>query len=181
VRDTRLSAEASIAYNCAMQQGVTSGIAVAGIAAASAAALAVAFVAQYGFGLAPCHLCLIQRLPYGAILAFALIAVTPALDPPARRQVAWLCAVLFALDAGIAVYHAGVENHWWEGPSSCTGGARQFSIEDLAKALTHRAAPMCDQAPFRVLGISMAGANAIAAAAFAIGAAAAAFRADWSR
>ena len=38
----------------------------------SAAMLAVVLVAQYGFGLHPCELCMAQRYPYAAVTAVGL-------------------------------------------------------------------------------------------------------------
>jgi disulfide bond formation protein DsbB len=181
VRDLSRIALAEGGYKCAMTRSPSSLGVVAAIAAVSAAALGTAFVAQYGFDLRPCELCVLQRLPYAFTLLFGLMATLPAVPPEARRQVAALCAALFAVNAGIALYHTGVEYHWWQGPTACTGHLQNFSMDDLAAALTHPAAVQCDQAAVRVLGVSMAGANAIACAVFALLCAGAAAREDvWS-
>ncbi len=73
----------------------------------------------YGFqhlgGMAPCKLCLWQRWPHAAaILIGVLVLVTH------RAQLAWLGAVAALGTAGIGMYHVGVEQGWWEGPTSCT-------------------------------------------------------------
>ena len=149
---------------------------VGAIAAISAAALGVAFIAQYGFGFQPCELCLLQRLPYAATLVFGLMAIMPAVPPQARRQVAVLCAALFAFNAALAAYHAGVEYHWWQGPTACTGRAGNFDLNDLAAAVNRPGRISCDNAALRVFGISMAGANAVFCAVLALGCAWAARR-----
>ena len=44
-------------------------------AAGSAALLAGAFAFQYIGGLAPCHLCLLQRYPHGAAVGIGVLAL----------------------------------------------------------------------------------------------------------
>ncbi len=82
------------------------------------AALCVAWLAQYGFGLAPCELCYWQRYGYWAAIALGVVAI---LQPArtARRTVAlWLLALAFLATAGIALFHVGVEQKWWQGFTS---------------------------------------------------------------
>lgn len=149
------------------------------IAAASAGALGLAYIAQYGFALWPCSLCWAQRVPYVLALVFALIALTPALDAAERRKVALLCAALFLFNAGLAFYHVGVEEKWWLGPTECIGRPMAFSVQDLAAAVTQTGRTGCDEAAFRLFGISMAGYNVIAALAFAGALTWATMRRDW--
>jgi disulfide bond formation protein DsbB len=67
-----------------------------------------------------------------------------------------------------AVYHAGVEWRFWPGPSSCTGVvAGPPSAADLMKELQHAKVVACDEAQLRILGLSLAGWNAILSAALA--------------
>ncbi len=154
---------------------------VAAIAAVSATALAVAFVAQYGFGLEPCELCLAQRVPFYLTLVIGLMGLMPAVPDTARRQVVLVCAGLFAFNAALATYHAGVEYHWWQGPTACTGGVTDVHTDDLLAALNRPGRVNCDEPAIRVLGISMAGGNAIFSAVLALGFAAVARRKDaWS-
>jgi disulfide bond formation protein DsbB len=140
---------------------------VLGIAVVSAGALGLALISQYGFGLWPCLLCYYQRAPYGAALALALLALMPAVDAPSRRWVVGLCAALFALNAGIAFFHVGVEEKWWRGPAECIGGAKDFSPGDLLAAVTQAGRTGCEDAAFRLFGVSMAGYNVLACAVLA--------------
>ncbi len=153
--------------------------AVAAIAAASLGALGLALLAQYGFDLLPCDLCYAQRVPYALTLALGLLSILPAVDAPERRTVIVICAGLFAVGAGLAFYHVGVEQHWWLGPTACSGGAANVSMSDLATALNTPGRPSCDQPAFTFAGISMAGYNFLAAAVLAAGSAVAATRANW--
>lgn len=137
---------------------------------ASIAALAAVFTAQYGFGLQPCELCLLQRWPYGVVIALALLALVLKLEGKALQIVLALCFVAFAADAGIALYHTGVEQHWWAGPTACTAGSGTVtSVEDLAAMLSKPVnVPQCDQPAWTMFGVSMAGYNLLACLVLAI-------------
>jgi disulfide bond formation protein DsbB len=130
----------------------------------SIAALAAAFTAQYGFGLRPCELCLLQRVPFAVAIVLSALALGLRLDGRGVRVVLALCFIAFAADAGLALYHVGVEQHWWAGPTSCTGGAGGArTIEDLAAMLSKPIdIPQCDKVAWSLFGISMAGYNVLA-------------------
>lgn len=83
----------------------------AGIAVISAGALAAALTAQYVYGLQPCILCLYQRAPFVIALVLSLIGL--AFFRKNAAMIAALCALAFAVNAVIAFYHVGVEQHWW--------------------------------------------------------------------
>ena len=69
---------------------------------------------------------------------------------------------LFKWGAGIAVYHAGVEWHIWAGPTDCSGPVGPVGpVSDLIKKLEAARVVRCDEAPWRFLGLSLAGYNAM--------------------
>jgi disulfide bond formation protein DsbB len=139
----------------------------AGIAAASAGALAVAYAAEHGFGLEPCALCLYQRVPYVAAAALAGFALVPAAKGFARPA-AVLAGLVFLVGAALAFYHVGVERHWWPGTEACAGElAAATSVAELKARLTEPPAPRCDEVAFSLFGVSMAGYNGIASLALA--------------
>lgn len=155
----------------AIIQPKSAGLAVALLSAAS---LGAAFVAQYGFGLAPCELCIWQRWPYAASILLGLAAL---LLPRWRAPLLVLAALSFAAGAGIAVFHVGVEEKWWQGLASCSGAPTPKSLEELRVQLMTAPVVRCDEAAFRFLGLSMAGWNVIWAALLAVFTAIAARRA----
>lgn len=125
----------------------------------SALLLAGAFAFQYFGGLAPCTLCLWQRWPHGAAVAVMLLIL---LWRPAQGLA--LVGALAALStAGIGLFHVGVEQGWWEGLSTCTGGSiSSISVNDLLNPDADIAAPVrCDEIAWSMFGISMAGWNAL--------------------
>lgn len=147
--------------------------------AAAVAILGTALASQYLGGLQPCELCLWQRYPYAIVIGLAGIgfglAGVHGMPKGALAGVAALIAMALAADAAIAVFHVGVEQHWWQGAAGCTGetgGAR--TAADLARQLKATPVVRCDEVAWSLLGISMAGYNAIAATALAGYAAAAA-------
>lgn len=136
----------------------------------SLAALCFAWMAQYGFGLAPCHLCLLQRDAYWAAMALSILAIALGPRSKFRRLAIAGIAVAFLAGSGLALYHVGVEQKWWEGATSCVGGMSGLSGNDLEKAIMNAPITRCDEVAFELFGISMAGYNGLlsfALAAFA--------------
>jgi disulfide bond formation protein DsbB len=133
-------------------------------AAASVAMLAAAHGFERFGGYAPCGLCLKQREVYWAALGVALAGLAlMRLKRLSPEVVALLLGALFATGAAVAAYHAGVEWKWWPGPTSCTGGAGTVVTGDLSELLAGKRfrPPACDEAAWRMAGVSMAGYNAL--------------------
>jgi len=162
-----------------MQSISPSSATLAIISACSFGALGLAFIGQYGFDLWPCLLCHWQRPPYFVAGVLGLLALMPAVDGSSRQKVVMLCAMLFAINVGIAVYHVGVEELWWKGPAECVGPMNTISMNDLLAAVNQPGRTGCEEAAFRFLGISMAGYNVIACLALALGSAMAASKNTW--
>lgn len=139
-------------------------LATAAVTAAAVAILATVYTAEYAFGLLPCALCYGQRVPYFAVVLIGALALMPAVDARTRRVVLFHLAALFVIGAGLGIFHAGVEYHWWPGPDTCTGRTGAVSIDDMMSALGQRGGPMCDEPAFVLFGLSLAGYNALAAA-----------------
>lgn len=136
------------------------------VLAVSVLVLGTVLASQYIGGLEPCILCYYQRYPWYAVVAVALVAL--ALPGKARAGLLGLCALLFVVGTGIAIYHAGVEHKIFEGPAACgsvmiTGQ----SIDALRAQLVGRPVVRCDQAAWTLFGVSMAGYNLLASVAMA--------------
>jgi disulfide bond formation protein DsbB len=115
----------------------------------------------------PCELCLKQRDVYWLILwSGVALSVASRLRPTVLRAACAILAALFAGECAVAVYHAGVEWKWWPGPTSCTGaGAHPVTAADMSSLLSGKPQHIiqCDVAAWRLIGLSMAGWNAMAA------------------
>jgi len=131
-----------------------------GIAAASIGALLFAFTLQFGFGVLPCQLCLWQRVPFSAAAALALMALYTRPYGKHTQALLGSCAVLFLANAGIAVFHSGVERHWWEWHSACTGlSLTGDSLEAMREKLLAAPVTRCDEITWSLFGLSMANWN----------------------
>lgn len=138
------------------------------ILAVSLAALAGAFAGQYVFGLEPCVLCLWQRLPFAVTAVIAAVGLGRWAGPRRRLSVA-TAGLVFAAGAGLAFYHVGVQQHWWQSVAGCGGvPVSGMTIEDLSPvALAHPPKP-CDVIDWQFLGLSLAGWNTLTSGTMAI-------------
>ena len=135
-------------------------------AAGSAALLLGAFGFQHLGGLAPCQMCLWQRWPHAAaILLGGIGMVLPV------TAIATLGALSMIANAGLALYHTGVERAWWVGPNSCGAGAAEdltgLAGADLLDTTTGAELVLCNQVAWDFLGLSMASWNGLACAGLA--------------
>ncbi len=124
-------------------------------AGGSLALLFGAFAFQHIGGLAPCHLCLLQRWPHAAAILIGTAALALG-----NRMLGWLGAAAALTTAGIGGYHTGVERGWWEGPTTCTsGGATSLSADDFFEKVINDPLIRCDEVAWQMLGLSMASGN----------------------
>ncbi|WP_170333133.1 disulfide bond formation protein B [Ruegeria arenilitoris] len=130
-------------------------------AGGSAALLLAAWGFQHLGGMAPCKMCIWQRYPHGAAVLIGVVA----LALPGQRFLPLLGALAASVTAGIGVYHAGVERGLWEGPTSCTSGdIGGLSAEELMEQIMSAPLVRCDDIPWELFGLSMAGWNAVLSA-----------------
>ena len=116
---------------------------------------------QYLGGLNPCDMCYWQRWPHGVAIILAALAFTGPAEAPRARLLTLLAAAAIAVSGAIGVYHAGVEAGIFEGITTCSITASGASNADLLKQITQAPIVRCDQVQWALLGISMAGWNAI--------------------
>lgn len=126
-----------------------------------ASTFAAALYFQYVEGLPPCGLCIWQRYTLGVGIAGALFAALST--GTARILFGLIGAAGFLAEAGVAVYHSGVERKWWEGPQTCAGGTLPTTYDPAA--LGAKPPPACNEIPWDLFGLSMANYN-VAVAAF---------------
>jgi len=130
-------------------------------AAGSLGLLLGAWAFQYIGSMAPCKMCIWQRYPHGAAIVIGALAFAL----PGVRLLPLLGAAAAATTSGIGIYHAGVERGLWEGPSSCTSGSISgLSAEELMEQIMAAPLVRCDEIPWEMFGLSMAGWNALLSA-----------------
>ncbi len=114
-------------------------------------------------GLEPCPLCIEQRGWHWLMIWISVLGLLNA-GPLNQRFPTLAIFGLLSLTAFASTvrsgFHAGVEYKWWAGPASCAGGGASLSMQDMLGALGQATdAPACDDIPWSLFGISMAGYN----------------------
>ena len=122
------------------------------------ATIAAAWAFQVIGGYAPCPLCLEQRWPYYAVIPVAIILLLAGNRELLLRSGFLLIALIMVAGAVLAVYHTGIEWRWWQGPQACSGGA---GLTGTLPDLSNLSVVRCDEAALRILGLSLAGWNAV--------------------
>ena len=138
--------------------------------AGGTATLLGAWYFQYVLKYAPCPLCLEQRVPYYIVIPLSLlIAIAAIVRAPRVVIVVGLLAIVAAMlvSAGLGTYHAGVEWGFWPGPTDCSGPISNFSSKALLSQLQTIRVVRCDEAAWRLFGLSLAGYNALISLALA--------------
>src|SRR4051812_24962969 len=133
------------------------------------------FFFQYVLGYPPCPLCLEQRKAFYVCVPLAALLLLGS-GYGASRKVLLLGFAVIALamlwNAGLSAYHAGIEWKFWPGPTDCSGPIDKLGAGSLLNRLQNIHIVRCDQAAWRLFGISLAGYDVIvslilaAAAAF---------------
>lgn len=135
---------------------------------AALAALGTAFASQYWGGLNPCEMCWWQRYAYMAAIVPLLPSALLLLNRSIRRLSLLGGGLVFFIGSGISLFHAGVEQKWWQGFTACTAPASAGGLEDLRAAILAAPAVRCDEIPWSLFGISIAGFSAIASLLLAL-------------
>lgn len=135
----------------------------------SVGALAVALTAQYQYGLLPCVLCVWQRWCYAGAIACGIGGLAGARSPRVREGMLFLAGIAFLCGLAVAGFHVGVEQGWWEGSQTCQGAnfTDLNSRAAIKDAILKAPVVACNDVPWSLGGISIAGFNAIFSLIFA--------------
>ncbi len=132
-------------------------------AAVAGGALLGALGFQYLGGYPPCQLCHWQRYAHVAALVLALAALP--LAGAARRWLTLGGGLALLGGAGIAGFHVGVEQGWWEGLPGCSAPDFQnLDVTQLREMLMQTEVVPCDAVAWSLFGLSMAGWNLVLSA-----------------
>ncbi len=139
----------------------------------AAATILAALAFEHIGGYVPCPLCLQQRYAYYFAVPVSMAALTLAWAGQGRLAafLFLVTALAFLANAGLGAYQAGAEWKFWAGPSACSGsGAIATDAGNLLKKLSETHVVRCDEASWRLAGLSFAGWNAaVSAFLFAAG------------
>ncbi len=121
-------------------------------------------------GYLPCELCLKQRWAYyaGVPLAGLVTCLAAAGQTWPVRVGLVLLGLIFIASAIFGAWHAGIEWGFWQGPKDCTGVlSKAASMDDFLNQLNSVKVVRCDAVAIRILGLSLAGWNAMISTALA--------------
>ena len=142
-----------------------------GIFIIASATILGAWFFEFVLKLPPCELCLEERIPYHIVIPLSLLLTVAAVArAPQKILTVGFAAILVAVLCGAALgaYHAGVEWHFWPGPTACTGSLSDLNAGgSILGQLNAINVVRCDEAGWRFLGISLAGYNALICLAMA--------------
>lgn len=129
------------------------------------AVIATALGFEHIGGYQPCVLCLQQRWAYyaGIPVLFAALVLVASHKPKPAAVLFFLVAFAFLANAGLGIYHSGVEWKWWPGPEGCSAAQPlPGSVTDLMAGLGQSTfIARCDDSAWRLFGLSFAGWNAL--------------------
>ena len=124
------------------------------------AMLLSAFYLQYFQNLPPCDLCITQRWFHVLIIIYSLlIFIILKIRPISFNLIILGLAVVWLLSGIAGMYHFGIEIKLWSGPEKCSSGIDLS--KDLFKYLMSKSPVKCDEVMYRILGLSLAGWNAV--------------------
>lgn len=113
--------------------------------------LGLAYSAEYLDGVTPCQMCLYERYLYWIVAAVGFIGLV---FPRYTHLMMRLTGFILIVGIGVAIYHLGIENHWWASPAMCGGIPLAQSPEQFLANLKNRPLVRCDEIGWRIFGIS---------------------------
>ena len=123
--------------------------------------IAAVYYVQYVMLLAPCPLCLEQRLAFYVSVPLAALLWLGAGHGASRKvlMLGFIVILGFMLwNTALSTYHAGVEWKWWQGPTDCSGPIDKIgSVGNMLNQLQRISLVRCDEAAIRLFGISLSG------------------------
>ena len=127
-------------------------------------ALAAAFISEAFLGLEPCQLCIYQRYPFALGITIGLIGLALGKRSTISSKILLgIGSMNFLINSGVAFYHTGVEQHWWQ--SHVGGCSMVFPESSKNQSILENimSAPMgdCSKIPWQdpIFGLSMANLN----------------------
>ena len=127
---------------------------------ASIVALSSALIAQYGFDLHPCVLCIWQRIPFAMVIVFAGWSILARKNTKLAYRLLVLCALTLLANSALSFFHVGVEQHWWSGtpgcvvnPLSVVSGQSPAALRESLLNTTNLG--RCDEVAWSLFGVSM--------------------------
>lgn len=127
-------------------------------------AISIALVLEHVGGYHPCELCYEGRISHYVGIPLLLLTLSWGASPYRwMLPMTIFSIIIYGYGALISVYHAGAEWKYWDGPTTCGSLILKSGLDatDLLLAIQNTRMVSCTEPAFRILGISLAGLNAI--------------------
>ena len=126
----------------------------------SAIVLIAVYVLEYGFKMAPCEMCIIERYQYYSLIVLGIIGLFSTDKLGKITQYLMLC--ILTVGVFYTLYHVGIERSIFEGKSACSGSfSSVIDKEALLENIEQAPLIRCDVATYLFNFISLAESNLI--------------------
>jgi len=113
------------------------------------------------WGFEACDLCLKQRWAWYLTLIIAIFSYFITINYRNLGNIfLYIVSIILFCNAIFAAWHAGIEWGFWPGLETCNSNV-EFDSNNLIESLKGSSVAVCNNASFRILGISLAGYNFI--------------------
>jgi len=130
-----------------------------GILTFSILALLIAYFIEYILGHKPCNLCLIERVPYVAVvILISLIFILKKYE----KTILIIVGIFFVFSTIVSFYHFGIEQGFFKESLVCNlnNSSETLTPQNLLKQLENEIVS-CKDVTFNILGLSLATFNTI--------------------
>ena len=121
--------------------------------------LVSAFIIEHQLDHAPCKLCIYERIPYflSMLLIIKIIFIKKY-----EKLTLFILFLVFMSSAGLAFYHFGIEQGFFDESLACTTGnlSETLSKDQILEQLKQNIIS-CKDVSFRIFGLSLAAINVI--------------------
>lgn len=116
-------------------------------------ALLWVFYVQYILMIAPCKICLYQRIPHYSVLIFLVLSY---LFESLRRYLMLIICFAFMVASILSFAQLGLEEKWFQFETSCSSNlAGISSFEEYRDKILNDDEIKCDYVAYRIMGFSL--------------------------
>jgi len=132
------------------------------IAILSLVFLASAYFIQYFLNIAPCKLCLYQRIPYFILVMLGVLVSIRIGKKISENILLNLCRLVIVVEIFLAGYHVGIERDFIHEIVPCKVESSNVGSAENLRMQIEDAQPSCKEIGLRMAGLSLAEINLIA-------------------
>ena len=132
------------------------------IAILSLVFLALAYFIEYCLNIAPCKLCLYQRIPYFILVILGVLVSVRIGKKISENILLNLCRLVIIVEICLAGYHVGIERGVIHEIIPCKVDSSSIGSAENLRMQIEDVQPSCQEVGFRIFSLSLAEINLIA-------------------